>query len=193
MKKVVFFVIVGVIASVVIGFWVGSKVAGSSFSPGSVFDPLVTQSYADKSVDERVKELETKLADLEVKTQVLENELLTLMGEAGLPTDAVRPSEPVNPTAPSASNPSNPAGTVPTPVPPTTTPVVPVDVIGKTARVSVDSVVNLRQSPNTSSTVVRRLVGSDTFTIVKVDNDWYQVQLPDGSTGWVAGWLVTAQ
>jgi N-acetylmuramoyl-L-alanine amidase len=71
--------------------------------------------------------------------------------------------------------------------------VVPVDVIGKTAKVSVDSVVNLRQSPNTSSTVVRKLVASDTFTIVKVDNDWYQVQLPDGSTGWVAGWLVSAQ
>jgi uncharacterized protein YgiM (DUF1202 family) len=192
MKKVVLIVVVGVIVSIGGGFWVGSKVAGSSFSPGSVFDPLVTQSYADKSMDDRVKELEDKLADLEVKTQVLENELTALLGDAGLPTNAVRPDTPTSPSVSSPSTPSDPAS-VPSPAPPTTIPVVPVDVIGKTARVTGDLVVNLRQSPNTSATVLRRLVASDTFTIVKVDNDWYQIQLPDGSTGWVAGWLVTAQ
>jgi uncharacterized protein YgiM (DUF1202 family) len=188
MKKIALIVIFGVIISIGGGFWVGSKVAGSSIFPGSADDPLAGQSYVDKAMDERVRELEAKLSDLELKTQVLENELMTLLGDAGLPTNAIRPE---SPSTPSVANPSSPVA--PTAAPPTTTPVVPVDVIGKTARVSGDSVVNLRQSPNTSSTVLRKLVASDTFTIVKVDNDWYQVQLSDGSTGWVAGWLVTAQ
>ena len=51
-------------------------------------------------------------------------------------------------------------------------------------------VVNLRESASTSSTIKKKLTPSDTFTITKVDNDWYQVQLPDGTVGWVAGYLV---
>jgi hypothetical protein len=198
MKKAILIIIIGVILSIGGGFFIGHKVSGSPPIPGSIFDPLVTQSYAQKSVDDRIKTLEDKLAELELKTQVLENELLALQDKNGLPSgsgSAARPTSPSSPSSPSAPTmaPTSPSS-APTAPAPTVSQAVPVDVVGKTASISSgNSVVNMRQGPNTSSTVLRKLGPSDTFTIVKVDKDWYQVQMSDGTTGWVAGWLVTAK
>jgi cytoskeletal protein RodZ len=184
MKKTILIIIIGVVISIGGGFWVGRQVAGSSPSPGSVFDPLVTQGYAQQSVDDRVKVLESRLEELEMRTQVLENELQALQSKAGLPVTTIKPVVPTTPASPATS--ANPTTTAPA-----TSQAVPVDVIGKTAGISSgNSAVNLRQGPNTSSAVIKTLGPSDTFTIVKVDKDWYQVQLSDGSTGWIAGWLV---
>jgi cytoskeletal protein RodZ len=182
-------IIIGVIISIGGGFWVGRQVAGSSPSPGSVFDPLVTQGYAQQSVDDRVKALESRLEELEMRTQVLENEVLALQSRAGLPVTSAKPVTPSS--SPVASATPNPPAASSAPA---ASQAVPADVVGRTAGLSSgQTAVNLRQGPNTSSAVIKTLGPSDTFTIVKVDKDWYQVQMPDGSTGWVAGWLVTAK
>ena len=195
MKRLVWIIIFGVIISIGGGFWVGSRLNGSTPNPGSVFDPLVTQSYADKALEDKVKDLEDRLGELELITQVLENEVIALQEKAGIPTATPRPttSAATTPTTSPANNSSGNQTTTPTTTQ-SASQAVPTDVIGKTASISSgNTVVNLRQSPNTTSTVLKKLGPSDVFTIVKVDKDWYQVQKSDGTTGWVAGWLVTAK
>lgn len=50
---------------------------------------------------------------------------------------------------------------------------------------------NIRKSATTSSSVISRANAGETFTVLSVQNDWYEIQLKDGSKGFVAGWLVT--
>lgn len=50
---------------------------------------------------------------------------------------------------------------------------------------------NIRKSATTNSSVISRANASETFTVLSVQNDWYEIQLKDGSKGFVAGWLVT--
>lgn len=176
-------VLLGAIFSVVIGFAFGSGILGGSApAPGSAQDPLVTQSYADKTIDDKIAALENQVEELTLKVQVLENDLLEVYALVNkTPTGST--------TAPSTG------GTTTTPsTPPPTTGSVSTSNIGKTASISKDNnVVNLRKTVGTSSEIVRKLTPTDTFTITKVDTteDWYQVQMADGTIGWVAGWLVT--
>lgn len=53
------------------------------------------------------------------------------------------------------------------------------------------SVVNVRANNNTDSDVVGQVVSGTTLTYTAKKDDWYQVTLSDGKTGWIAGWLVT--
>ena len=193
MKKLTWIIVFGVIVSIGVGFWVGSKLNGSTPSPGSVFDPLVTQSYADKAVNDKVKELEDRLGELELITQVLENEVMALQEKAGIPAMTARPTTTQPATTSASGGTTNPSGAASSTTP-SVSQAVPTDVIGQSASISSgNTVVNLRQSPSTSSTILKKLGPSDVFTIVKVDKDWYQIQMSDGTTGWVAGWLVTAK
>ncbi len=50
---------------------------------------------------------------------------------------------------------------------------------------------NIRKSATTNSSVISRANAGETFTVLSVQNDWYEVQLKNGSKGFVAGWLVT--
>lgn len=50
---------------------------------------------------------------------------------------------------------------------------------------------NIRKSATTNSSVISRANAGETFTVLSVQNDWYEIQLKDGSKGFVAGWLVT--
>lgn len=50
---------------------------------------------------------------------------------------------------------------------------------------------NIRKSASTNSTVISRENAGATFTVLSVQNDWYEIQLTDGSKGFVAGWIVS--
>ncbi|WP_162356422.1 SH3 domain-containing protein [Metabacillus mangrovi] len=48
---------------------------------------------------------------------------------------------------------------------------------------------NIRTKPTVSSQVLMRGAAGQTFTVIGIQNDWYQISLPNGRTGFVAGWL----
>jgi N-acetylmuramoyl-L-alanine amidase len=50
---------------------------------------------------------------------------------------------------------------------------------------------NIRKEPNVQADVVIRANSGDTFTITKIEKDWYQIMLKDGRKGYVAGWIVS--
>lgn len=51
--------------------------------------------------------------------------------------------------------------------------------------------VNARSGPGTNYDIVASLSDQVILTVLGEQNGWYQTQLPDGSTAFVAGWLVT--
>lgn len=50
---------------------------------------------------------------------------------------------------------------------------------------------NIRQSAATNATIVARANQGDTFEVVGSENDWYEIKLSDGKTGFIAGWIVS--
>jgi N-acetylmuramoyl-L-alanine amidase len=50
---------------------------------------------------------------------------------------------------------------------------------------------NIRKDPTVQSTVLQRANEGESFHIVSVENDWYEIKLSNGTTGYIAGWLVT--
>ncbi|MED4585565.1 SH3 domain-containing protein [Brevibacillus choshinensis] len=59
-------------------------------------------------------------------------------------------------------------------------------------QVSVDKL-NVRSGPSLQDTVVTTLPMKTVLPVITTKNDWIQVKLPNGQSGWVANWLVTAQ
>lgn len=51
---------------------------------------------------------------------------------------------------------------------------------------------NIRNKPTSQSEVLKRAKEGETFPISGVQNDWYEIKLNDGSTGYIAGWIVSA-
>lgn len=49
---------------------------------------------------------------------------------------------------------------------------------------------NVRSSPSTSSSVVKRVDSGEKFTIIEIKKDWYKINLGNNVTGYVAGWVV---
>ncbi|OPX90158.1 N-acetylmuramoyl-L-alanine amidase [Pelotomaculum sp. PtaB.Bin117] len=64
------------------------------------------------------------------------------------------------------------------------------DISGKTAVVN-GNAVNIRSGPGTGNGVVTQVNQGDILSVLEQSGDWYRVKLPGGSTGWVAGWLVS--
>ncbi|SFF99373.1 N-acetylmuramoyl-L-alanine amidase [Desulfotomaculum arcticum] len=52
---------------------------------------------------------------------------------------------------------------------------------------------NVRSGPGTTYNVVNQIKAGSVLEVISNSNDWYKVKLPDGNTGWVAGWLVTIE
>jgi len=174
------FVLFGIIISVAVGFLYGTGIlGGSSSAPGSSGDPLASVTYADQAMERRVQELDDKIKTLEAKIRSLEDEVTILSGG-----DAITPATPATPAPGAATTP----GATPTPGSSGSGSVSSANV-GKSGTVTAE-VVNLRESASTSSNIKKRLSPKDTFTITKVEKEWYQVQLSDGTVGWVAGYLV---
>ncbi|WP_246940719.1 SH3 domain-containing protein [Bacillus pinisoli] len=62
----------------------------------------------------------------------------------------------------------------------------------KTSTVSIIyDTTNIRSGPSTKDSIIHRAMQGDSFTIVEKVNDWYKITLSDGSTGYVAGWIVS--
>ena len=53
------------------------------------------------------------------------------------------------------------------------------------------SVVNIRSGPGTSYGLVTQVYAGDTMQVLGSANDWYNVRLPSGASGWIANWLVS--
>ncbi|MBZ4654052.1 MAG: putative N-acetylmuramoyl-L-alanine amidase [Peptococcaceae bacterium] len=170
-------IIGGALLSIVVGFTLGKTVVADSPAPGSSADPVVSKSYVDKALQDRIKELETAVADLTVKSQALQTALNEL--QAKVNKTPVR----TTPATPGTSTPSTP--TTPATPPPNNT-----SVVGKTAYVTGSTSVNVRSGPSTSNSVVTKVNSGDIMVIQQVKDSWYQVKLSDGKTGWVASWVV---
>ncbi|WP_102274449.1 SH3 domain-containing protein [Cytobacillus massiliigabonensis] len=50
---------------------------------------------------------------------------------------------------------------------------------------------NIRKSADPSSTVVERADQGATYEIISIQNDWYEVRLGNGDSGFIAGWIVS--
>jgi N-acetylmuramoyl-L-alanine amidase len=55
------------------------------------------------------------------------------------------------------------------------------------------STVNVRGGPGTTNSVISQVVQGDSLAVLEQSGDWYRVKLPNGNSGWVAGWLVSMQ
>ncbi|OPZ73796.1 MAG: N-acetylmuramoyl-L-alanine amidase LytC precursor [Firmicutes bacterium ADurb.Bin456] len=52
------------------------------------------------------------------------------------------------------------------------------------------SQVNIRNGPGTANALAGNVNKGDELPVLGQNGEWYQVKLPSGKTGWVAGWLV---
>lgn len=50
---------------------------------------------------------------------------------------------------------------------------------------------NIRISPDLNSKVLERASSGDEYSIVNIHKDWYEIQLQNGKSGYVAGWIVS--
>ena len=50
---------------------------------------------------------------------------------------------------------------------------------------------NVREGPGLSYQKIGQVNQGDTFTAIKIDGDWIQIQFASNKKGWVANWLVT--
>lgn len=65
--------------------------------------------------------------------------------------------------------------------------------IAKDSKVTIiHSGTNIRKDPTTQSNVVQRAKEGESFPIINIENDWYEIKLSNGTNGFIAGWLVTS-
>ncbi|MEH7390043.1 SH3 domain-containing protein [Bacillus sp. JJ1503] len=50
---------------------------------------------------------------------------------------------------------------------------------------------NIRKNANAHSEVVHRANQGDIFDIISIQNDWYEIRLTNGGSGYIAGWIVS--
>ncbi|PLR78035.1 N-acetylmuramoyl-L-alanine amidase [Bacillus sp. V3-13] len=50
---------------------------------------------------------------------------------------------------------------------------------------------NIRNKPGVDHSVISRANQGESFQVISMKNDWYEIELSNGSTGFVAGWLVS--
>lgn len=51
---------------------------------------------------------------------------------------------------------------------------------------------NVRSGPGTEHNIIKRVQTGEKYSIAKKEGEWFQVTFTDGSTGYIAGWLVSA-
>lgn len=69
----------------------------------------------------------------------------------------------------------------------------PGNLTGKGSIIILDNGTNIRSEPSTTAKVVYRANEGETFPIKGLENDWYQIELADGTIAYVAGWIVTTK
>lgn len=163
----------------------------SNAEPGSDQDPIVSKSY----VDAAIAQLATKIQLLTDQNNTLKNQndqlsaRLSAQEQAiiALQTDLNKVMTGTSTTPPKsgtgAGTPGN-TGTTGT-KPPATTPTS----LGKA--VVNTAVLNLRSQPNTTSSIIVKLVKNETVTLVSKSGDWYKITTSKGKTGYVMAKFVT--
>lgn len=53
--------------------------------------------------------------------------------------------------------------------------------------------INIRQGPSTNHPVVHKAKKNDSFEIINSEEDWYEILLTDGSSAYVASWVVNVE
>lgn len=66
-------------------------------------------------------------------------------------------------------------------------------VTGNQVAVIKSSSMNVRSGPGTGYGIVTQVGQAERFAVLQKSGDWYKVQLKNGSTGWLAGWLVAIE
>lgn len=207
-------VLIGAVLSITVGFFVGKTVIANSPVPGSNEDPVVAKSYVDKALEQRIGALEEEVAELAIQAEALQGTINQLQNKIGSNTGSntgTNTNSSTNSNTNTSTNSNNNSTTTPEKqTPPTKTdpvdnkpetqpggetgdkPTTPVktDVIGKTGYINASSVVNLRSAPTTAASILKKVGKDEAMTIQKVENDWYNVKLADGTVGWIAGWYV---
>lgn len=62
----------------------------------------------------------------------------------------------------------------------------------ETSKVTVNvSVLNIRKGPGLSYPILKQVQKGDQFIVLQKKNDWYEIKMPSGDTGWAASWLVS--
>ena len=159
-------VVVLVVAAIVfgvLGFVIGNVVSATVGVPGGKDDPLISQSYVDKLVADRVVELQTQIDELQglVDAYISGGTIDTSQGQ-NTSTNTNDGNESTETTTPNR------------------------------VKVTSNSV-NIRQSSSTSSSVVGNVSAGTVLTYLgqttTSDGVWYQVRLSNGTEGWVAGRL----
>lgn len=77
-KKAVITIVVLASAIFGAGFVTGQKVQAEAPAPGSLGDPLVSQSYVRVQVEAKNKELQDKIKELQDKSTALESQIKAL-------------------------------------------------------------------------------------------------------------------
>lgn len=159
--------------------------------PGSDQDPIISKSYVDAAVaqltagiqklQEQVDALKTentqltaKLTAQEQSNKLLQDQLNTL--KADIAAGKVTSGNTGN-----TGNTGKAGGTVDTGTKPPAS-------IGK-ATVNTP-VLNIRQQPNTTSTIMGKAASGETLTLVSKSGDWYKVTTSKGITGFVMTKLI---
>jgi len=192
------FIVGGAILSIIVGFVLSQTVVADAPKAGSSADPVVSKSYVDKAIEDKIKELENKVVELTVQAEALQSTVNALQdklnrttgttGGTKNNTGTTTPSTPNTGTGASGSGSgsSSPSGGTNTSGSGQSTAT---SVVGKKCYAK-SSVVNTRKGPSTDEAVVRKVTPSDAMTILEVKNDWYRVAFDDNTTAWVASWVV---
>lgn len=162
-------IVVLIVAAVVflsLGFVVGQVVQAMVNTPGSANDPIVSQSYVEKLVGERVAALQTQIEGLQADIGRLNDELndknsLAAVANLNSPDDQ---EDPDNETPPATGN-------------------------KQQVQVTAGSV-NVRRGPSTNTEAIDSVKKGDKLTWTEKQNGWYKVTLSNGEEGWVLGDLV---
>ncbi len=162
----------------------------SNAEPGSDQDPIVSKSY----VDAAIAQLTTKIQLLTDQNNTLKNQNDQLTARLSAQEQAILALQnDLNKVMTGASTPSksgtgtgNTGNTGSTGTkPPATTPTT----LGKA--VVNTAVLNLRSQPNTTSSIITKLVKGETVTLVSKSGDWYKITTSKGKSGYVMAKLIT--
>ena len=174
------FLIIGAVLSIIVGYFLGKAVMGDAPVPGSAEDPLVSKSYADKAILERVTDLEKTVAELTVQAQVLQNTVNEVQSKVN--TTSSSTPKPVTTPTPTPIKEEPEKKTEPDPVEP---PQTSESLVGKTLYISTQNYANLRSAPTLEADVVLEVKPGAAMVVQKEENGWYNVKLDDGTVGWI--------
>lgn len=184
-------ILIGAVISIVVGFTLGRAVIADSPEPGSSEDPLVTQSYADKKIQERVTELEELVAKLTVQAGALQDTVNDLQEKVkNTQTTATTTPKPASNNNKNDNSNQDKPNTEPTKPTESSPPSASSSMVGKSMVIKTNNYVNLRSAPNEDANVLKKVTKEETMVVQKVENQWYNVKLDDGTIGWVAAWVV---